>query len=118
MGTNDGLFEELRADALSRPGVAEELPWGQATWKVAGKGFVFWSGVGNSMMVKPNPDELDSLLEAPGVSKAPYLGGRGWISVDIDVAPADLARRLLADSYQNVVAKLPKGVRLELEGRP
>jgi predicted DNA-binding protein (MmcQ/YjbR family) len=109
-------FEELLGYCLSKPGTWEDEPWdGEVVAKVAERIFAF-VGDGSAVGVKcgANRDEADEwLLRYPDdASVMAYLGRSGWNTLRLNgVIPDEEIRAAIDDSYDTVVAKLPRGRR-------
>jgi predicted DNA-binding protein (MmcQ/YjbR family) len=55
------------------------------------------------------------LVELPGIVPAPYLARAQWVAFErADVLPPGETKQLLRESYDLVVAKLPKKTRVAL----
>ncbi len=108
----------LRGVCRSFPHVTENVQWeDHLVFKVAGKviaiGALEPGGVW--LMFKCSVEDFAELIERPGIIPAPYLARAHWVALEHEDAmpPAELKRRL-RNSYDLVVAKLPKKVRAEL----
>jgi predicted DNA-binding protein (MmcQ/YjbR family) len=67
------------------------------------------------LSLKCTPEEFAELTERPGIIPAPYMARAYWIALESDDAlPAMETRRLLRQSYELVVAKLPQKTRAAL----
>lgn len=111
-----GDSEQLLQYCLAKPGAWQDEPWdGDVVAKVGDKIFAFL-GSGTSVGVKcgRDRDEADEwLLRYPDdASVMAYIGRSGWNSLRVGGAiPADEIRVAIDDSYNMVVAKLPKRLR-------
>jgi predicted DNA-binding protein (MmcQ/YjbR family) len=105
----------LRELCLSFPGATEQIQWGSdLLFKVGGKMFAVtplepapvW------LSFKASPENFAELTERPNIIPAPYLARAQWVALKNKeaLAPEELAR-LLRDSYDMIVAKLPKKTR-------
>jgi len=109
-------FEDLLAYCLAKPGAWEDEPWeGDTVAKVGDKIFAF-IGDGSSVGVKAgaNRDEADEwlLLYPDDASVMSYIGRSGWNTLRLNESiPDDEIRGAIDDSYDTVVAKLPKRLR-------
>jgi len=112
----------IRDLCLSFPAVTEHVIWGSdLTFKVAGKMFAHsvlkpapvW------LSFKASPDNFYDLTERPGIIPAPYLARAQWVALETKdaLSSAELAA-LVRDSYDIVVAKLPKKTRDSLLTSP
>lgn len=121
--TGQNPLERLRQICLALPEVTERLSHGEPTWFIRGKKtfvmfadhhhddrLAFWcaapEGV-QEMLVGNEPDRF---------FRPPYVGGRGWIGVYLDVPTVDweLIEDLVEDAYRVVaprklVAQLDEG---------
>ena len=107
--------EKIRAICMAFPQVTEHMIWGNdLTFKVAGKMFAH-------TVLEPAPvwlsfrasaENFYQLTEREGIIPAPYLARAQWIALETkDALPGDELARLLRESYDLVVAKLPKKTR-------
>src|ERR1700693_2078158 len=105
----------IRDLCFSFPSVTEHVIWGNdLTFKVAGKMFAHavlepapvW------LSFKASPENFYDLTERPGIIPAPYLARAQWVALETKdaLSSAELAA-LLRDSYDIIVAKLPKKIR-------
>jgi len=105
----------IRDLCLSFPAVTEHVIWGSdLTFKVAGKMFAHtvlepapvW------LSFKATPENFYDLTERPGIIPAPYLARAQWIALETKdaLSSAELSV-LVRDSYDIIVAKLPKKTR-------
>ncbi|HKX76834.1 MAG TPA: MmcQ/YjbR family DNA-binding protein [Acidimicrobiia bacterium] len=107
---------QLLTYCLAKPGAWEDEPWeGDVVVKVGEKIFAFL-GDGRSVGVKAgaNRDEADEwLLRYPeDASVMAYIGRSGWNTLRLNGSiPDDEIRAAVDDSYDRVVAKLPRSRR-------
>ncbi|MGW3626091.1 MmcQ/YjbR family DNA-binding protein [Streptomyces sp. NPDC000880] len=112
--------QELRAFCLEFNDAAEEFPFGPETsvFKVAGKLFALSALDEKPLTVnlKCEP-ELAVQLRAdhPAVVPGYHMNKRHWNTVTVGELPDRMVRELIEDSYDLVVAGLPKAVRLRLD---
>jgi predicted DNA-binding protein (MmcQ/YjbR family) len=108
----------IRDLCLSFPSVTEHVIWGNdLTFKVAGKMFAHavlepapvW------LSFKASPENFYELTEREGIIPAPYLARAQWVALETKdaLSSAELAA-LVRDSYDIIVAKLPKKTRESL----
>ena len=105
----------VRKTCLAFPGAFEQVVWeGDLTFKVAGKMFAHtvlevapvW------LSFKTSPENFAELTERAGIIPAPYLARAQWVALETrDALPLDELARLLRESYDLVVAKLPAKTR-------
>ena len=114
----------LRSLCLDRHAASEEFPFGPETsvFKVAGKMFALSALAGRPLQVslKCEP-ELGERLRAtyPAIKPGYHLNKRHWNTVTLDGSlPDDMVADMLEDSYDLVVAGLPRRVQRELGWGP
>lgn len=114
-------IEEFREYCLAKPGTTEETPFGPDTlvFKVMGKMYAL-TGIDSFEFInlKCDPEYAIELREKYDGSIRPgyHMNKKQWNSVDTDGSvPNDLIIKLIDDSYDLIVAKLPKKVKEELE---
>ncbi|AJF65127.1 MULTISPECIES: MmcQ/YjbR family DNA-binding protein [Streptomyces] len=112
--------DELRAFCLDFNDASEEFPFGPDTsvFKVAGKMFALSWLDGRPLRVnlKCDPDEAVRLrAEHPAIAPGYHMNKRHWNTVTVGELPDRMVRELVEDSYDLVVAGLPKAVRLRLD---
>ena len=103
----------IRKLCLSFPDVTEDMPWGDdLCFKIRGKifaGIVLSDGRFPRMTLKSSPECFHDLLEAEGISPAPYVGRYKWIQIaSSDLLPANELESLIRRSYELIAAKTPK----------
>jgi predicted DNA-binding protein (MmcQ/YjbR family) len=112
--------QELRAFCLEFNAAVEEFPFGPETsvFKVHGKLFALSALDGEPLKVnlKCEP-EIAVQLRADHAAIVPgyHMNKRHWNTVTVRELPDRLVRELIEDSYDLVVAGLPKTVRLRLD---
>lgn len=112
----------LRAFCLGLGGAVEETPFPRnpdvTVFKVEGKVFAL-SALDDAPLkvsLKCDPEEAVRLRETwPAVVPGWHLNKRHWNTVTVGGLPAGLVRELVEDSYDLVVAGLPRAARLRLD---
>ena len=108
---------ELKAACLALPGAVEEFPFGDevSVFKVGGKMFALslLDGAPLEISVKCDPDLAVQLRGAHQAIRPGYhLNKRHWNTITLDGSlPGQLVTDMLTDSYDLVVASLPKARR-------
>ena len=108
-------IETVRTICRALPGVTEDVKWGHdLCFCVAGKMFTVVSlEAPHSIAFKCSPETFGELVERPGIIPAPYMARNMWVQEQ--ELGETLARRelepLIKQSYELVVAKLPKSRR-------
>jgi predicted DNA-binding protein (MmcQ/YjbR family) len=115
-------LDRVRAICLKFPHATEQIQWqDDLVFKVGGKMFAVarLDGAGNALSFKCAPEEFALLTEREGIVPAPYLARAHWVSLaGLDTLRAvELARRL-RESYELVLAGLPKRAQAALGGAP
>ncbi|MFJ4921860.1 MmcQ/YjbR family DNA-binding protein [Streptomyces sp. NPDC088725] len=112
----------LTAYCLGLNGASEDVPFsrypGLTVYKVGGKIFAFCALDERPLKVslKCDPEEAIRLREAhPEIVPGWHLNKRHWNTVTVGALPARMVRELIEDSYDLVVAGLPKAERLRLD---
>jgi predicted DNA-binding protein (MmcQ/YjbR family) len=108
-------IEWIRDLCLSFPHTTEQIQWGDdLVFKVAGKihAITVLHPAKIWLCFKVSPEKFAELTERPGIIPAPYLARAKWIALETKEAlPSDELTQLLRESYEMVVAKLPKKTR-------
>ena len=108
----------LRGQCLALPHATEQVQWGDAlVFKVAGKMFGLASLEPGPVCLsfKCAPEEFAELVERPGIVPAPYLARASWVALEHEEAmPSAELKQRLRQSYDLVVARLPKKEREKL----
>jgi predicted DNA-binding protein (MmcQ/YjbR family) len=114
----------VRRACLELPGASEDFPFGAgvSVFKVGGKMFALSRLAARPLTVslKCEPELAEQLRATyPAVRPGYHLNKRHWNTVEIDGSLADrLLLDLIEDSYDLVVAGLPKRVQAELGWPP
>jgi predicted DNA-binding protein (MmcQ/YjbR family) len=108
-------IDQLRELCLSFPGTTEQIQWGDdLLFKVGGKMFAVTPLVPAKVWIslKASPENFAELTERPGILPAPYLARAKWVSLEsADALPDAEIAGLLRESYELVLAKLPRKMR-------
>jgi len=112
--------DQLKRLCLGRPGAVEEFPFTPdvSVFKVGGRMFAL-SDLGASPLkvsLKCDPELAASLRATYAEITAGYhLNKRHWNTIDLEGSlPSELIKQMLEDSYDLVVAKLPRAKREDL----
>jgi predicted DNA-binding protein (MmcQ/YjbR family) len=114
----------LRRRCLARPGATEEFPFGHATsvFKVAGRMFALSALRGRPLRVsvKCEPELAEQLRASyPEVGPGYHLNKRHWNTITLDGGlPDAMVTAMIEDSYDLVVAALPRAKREALGWAP
>ncbi len=113
--------EQLRSFCLSFNAAVEEFPFNPdlSVFKVCGKMFALSDLGGQPLTVNLKCDPEDALrlrADHPGqIVPGWHLNKRHWNTVAVGPLPDRLVRELIEDSYDLVVAGLPRAERLRLD---
>jgi len=105
-------IDTLRRLCLSFPGATEHIQWGDdLLFKVCGKMFAVTPLEPGAvwLSLKVTPENFVELTERPGIIPAPYLARANWIAIESPtILPTPEIASLLRNSYELVLAKLPR----------
>ena len=116
-------IEQVRGYTLSLLGVTEDQPFGDEiiTYRIEGKIFLcLWLGGGRYDMkdagprfaLKLLPERNEELREHYGcITPAWHWNKNHWIDVYYELLDEGLVKRLIKESYELVISKLPKAKR-------
>jgi predicted DNA-binding protein (MmcQ/YjbR family) len=115
MAKPSNALERMRKICLSLPDTKETPTWGSPHFRVGEKIF---AGCGEekgkgSIGFKLEMAHAAAIVSRPGFSRAPYVGHKGWVSLDVQsVSDWDEVRELVHESYRLIapkksLAKLP-----------
>jgi hypothetical protein len=107
------IIERLREICGALPDTAEQLAWGEPTWRVGGKIFAqlddHHHGSEHVSVWLPAPDGAQaSLIDADPdrFFRPPYVGHRGWIAVILDTKPDwDMVASLIAQAHALIAGR-------------
>lgn len=113
-------IETTRAYCLSFPHATEKVQWGNdLVFKIAGKMFAVVVLEGASkycLSFKCTEEKFAELIEQDGIDPAPYSARYHWVALErFNVLTEKELKALIRNSYDLVVAKLPKKARAELD---
>lgn len=110
--------EAVRKICLSFANSTEQIQWGDnLLFKIGGKMFAVLSlePAAAVLSFKVTAENFAELTERPNIIPAPYLARASWIALEShDALELTEAAQLLRNSYELVVAKLPKRMRESL----
>jgi predicted DNA-binding protein (MmcQ/YjbR family) len=105
----------LRELCLSFPGTTEQIQWGyDLVFKVGGKMFAVTplEPAPVCLSFKASSENFAELTERPNLIPAPYMARAQWVALQTrDALATDELARLLRESYEMVLAKLPRKMR-------
>jgi predicted DNA-binding protein (MmcQ/YjbR family) len=104
--------EWVRGVCTKLPHTTEEVLWGgDLVFKIGGKMYAVAAlePGATCLAFKCTPESFAELVERPGIIPAPYLARSHWVALEgEDALPPAEIRRLIAEAYELVLAKLPK----------
>jgi predicted DNA-binding protein (MmcQ/YjbR family) len=107
--------EWLRKLCLSFPGTTEQIQWGyDLLFKVGGKMYAVTplEPAPVCLSFKASPEKFAELTERQNIIPAPYLARAQWVALQTrDAVGREELARLLRESYEMVLARLPTKVR-------
>lgn len=104
----DAALARMRKICLSLPDTKETPTWGQPHFRVGEKIF---AGLGEekgrlAIGFKLERDHADMMVRRPGFWRAPYVGHKGWVSMDAEaVRDWEEVRFLIHESYRLIAPK-------------
>ncbi len=115
MPKTSAVLARMREICLALPDTKETLTWGTPHFRVGEKIF---SGCGEEdgravISFKLEMGHAKAIVHDPRFRPAPYVGHKGWVSMDVSpTADWDLVRELVQESYRLIapkrsLAKLP-----------
>ena len=114
-------IDALRRLCLSFPGTNEQIQWGDSLlFKVCGKMFAVTHLEPSDVWIsfKVTPHNFVELTERAGIIPAPYLARASWIAIESPtILPTPELASLLRESYELIVAKLPRKAREHLSNK-
>ena len=112
--------EWLRKLCLSFPGTTEQIQWGyDLLFKVGGKMYAVTplEPAPVCLSFKASPEKFAELTERQNIIPAPYLARAQWVAVQTrDAVGREELAGLLRESYEMILAKLPKKTRESIAG--
>lgn len=111
--------ESIRAFCLSLPLVTEDVQWEHdLLFRIGNKMFTVLAldtSSGHVMSFKCTPEVFAELTERPGIVPAPYVARYHWVALERFNALKDAElKRLIRNSYEMVLAKLPAKLKAQL----
>jgi len=110
--------EWVRTYCLTLPHTTEHILWGDdLVFKIGGKMYAaaVMAPAKIAMSFKCTPEVFAELVERPGIIPAPYSARSYWIALEReDALPRAEIKRLIKQSYELVIAKMPKKLQAKL----
>lgn len=108
MATHANLLGKIREICLALPDASESEKWGKPHFCVKEKIF---AGCGEEdgklvMGFKLEMSHARQIIQLPGFWKAPYVGHKGWVSMDVTVHDDwELLNEFVLESYKLIAPK-------------
>ena len=108
MAKPETILAKMREICLSLPDTKETLTWGQPHFRVGEKIF---AGCGDhkgrlTIGFKLEMDHADALVQDDRFQRAPYVGHKGWVSMDAaEIRSWGEVKMLVLESYQLIAPK-------------
>ena len=105
---------------MSLPNATEKVQWGNdLLFLIGGKMFAVAAldhESPNRLAFKCTPEEFEELTGQDGIVPAPYMARNKWVSLErFDALKDAQIKRLIKNSYEMVLQKLPKKVQAQLK---
>lgn len=111
-------IEKVRAYCLSFPNVTEDVQWeNDLLFRIGKKMFAVAAleASDHVLSFKCTPEKFAELTERDGIVPAPYVARYHWVALEsFDALKEAELKALLRNSYEMVLAKLPKKLREQL----
>jgi predicted DNA-binding protein (MmcQ/YjbR family) len=110
------VLDHMRAICLALPDTKETLTWGQPHFRVGEKIFAGCGEEKGRVVIgfKLDMDHADAIIQDARFWRAPYVGHKGWVSMDASaVDDWKKVRPLVLESYRLIA---PKRTVAKLEG--
>jgi predicted DNA-binding protein (MmcQ/YjbR family) len=114
----------VRAFCLSLPHATEDVQWEHdLLFRIAGKMFCVANlepGMSPTKIAfKCTPEKFAEMVEIDGIIPAPYMARNHWVAMlDMNALRQPEIKALIQESYQMILAKLPKKTQTELDAKP
>lgn len=108
MATANEALRRMRTICLSLPDTKETLTWGKPHFRVGEKIFCGYGEEDGRTVIgfKLEIKHAAAIIKTPGFRRAPYVGHKGWVSMDVHgVKDWDAVRGLILESYRLIAAK-------------
>lgn len=113
-------IEKVRAYCLSFPNVTEDVQWeNDLLFRIGKKMFAVAAleASDHVLSFKCTPEKFAELTERDGIVPAPYVARYHWVALEsFDALKEAELKALLRNSYELVLAKLPKKLKEQLLG--
>jgi predicted DNA-binding protein (MmcQ/YjbR family) len=104
----DPILAKMREICLSLPDTKETITWGQPHFRVGDKIFSGYGAEKGKKVIgfKLEMDHADAMMDDPRFWRAPYVGHKGWVSMDAtQVRQWEEVKLLIHESYRLIAPK-------------
>jgi predicted DNA-binding protein (MmcQ/YjbR family) len=118
MAKADTVLKNVRSICLSLPDTKETMTWGKPHFRVGEKIFAGCGEEHGRQVIgfKLEKEHADAVIKDPCFWRAPYVGHKGWVSMDAaGVKDWDEVRSMILESYRLIA---PKKALAKLAGGP
>ena len=108
MSRSDAALAKIRKICLSLPDTRETMTWGKPHFRVGEKIFAGYGEENGKHVVgfKLEMAHATIAIQIPGFSRAPYVGHKGWVSLESDsVKDWNEVRAMILESYCLIAPK-------------
>lgn len=108
MAKTDPVLAKMRAICLSLPDTKETPTWGQPHFRVGDKIFAGCGEDQGKQVIgfKLEMEHAEAVIEDPRFWRAPYVGHKGWVSMDAaSIKDWDDVRAMILESYRLIAPK-------------
>lgn len=105
---NTAVFKHIREICLAFPDAVETDTWDKPHFRVNNKIFAGCGEEDGKIILgfKLGMDHAKEAIRTPGFWKAPYVGHKGWVSMDAsDVSDWTFVREMVEESYKLIAPK-------------
>ncbi|HEX2524072.1 MAG TPA: MmcQ/YjbR family DNA-binding protein [Terriglobia bacterium] len=108
MAKTDAALARIRKICLALPDTKETMTWGKPHFRVGEKIFAGYGEENGKRTVgfKLEMAHANLAVQVPGFSRAPYVGDKGWVSLETDsVSDWEDVREMILESYRLIAPK-------------
>jgi predicted DNA-binding protein (MmcQ/YjbR family) len=108
MAKADTVLKNVRSICLSLPDTKETMTWGKPHFRVGDKIFAGYGEEHGRKVIgfKLEKEHADDVIKDPRFWRAPYVGHKGWVSMDAaGVKDWDEVRSWMLESYRRIAPK-------------
>ena len=121
MPTTDSIYKKVREICLSFPDTKETMTWGKPHFRVGEKIFAGFEEENGKPTIgfKLEMEHAAEAIKHPRFTPAPYVGHKGWVSMDATgVSDWEKVRALIFESYRLIAPKRSLAKHMEAGAAP